>query len=40
MKPPPFDYRDPATLEETLGLLASYGRTPGPSQAGRASSRC
>lgn len=25
MKPPPFDYRAPETLEETLALLAAYG---------------
>jgi carbon-monoxide dehydrogenase medium subunit len=25
MKPPRFDHHDPATVEETLGLLAAHG---------------
>ncbi|HYZ00071.1 MAG TPA: FAD binding domain-containing protein [Candidatus Binatia bacterium] len=35
MKPPPFDYEDPATLDEALALLAEHGESARPLAGGQ-----
>jgi hypothetical protein len=36
MKPPPFEYHDPTTIEEAIDLLGRYGTEAGCSPVARA----